>query len=423
MLKRTSPKLWLPTLAFVWGIVATLLGVVQNYPGFLVSRLFLGATESGLFPGVMFYLSMWYKREERHFRIALFFSAASLAGAFGGILAWVGTLSIVRLGYGSSSEGHCAYERSRRLWRMAMDLHHRILLLRQAFQAAPDFLTQEGILTVLVGACAFFLISNYPSSPDVKFLTLKEKQLIHNRLRDDSDATRHETFAWTNALKAFRDPKVWLYGLSFHTVALPLYTLSLFLPTIINQLGYTAAQAQLMTIPPYSVAFVLTVSLAFFAERAHARAPFIMGSSFLALCGYIILLATPSSLPGLAYFGTFLAAGGIYPSVALVFAWPANNVSGQTKRAVSNALQNSIGTLGAVLGTQLYRTETAPRFFLGHGFAAGYLATNILIVALLRWVLKRENVKRERGERDRRLQDLAEGEWLGDDDPRWRFQL
>jgi MFS family permease len=45
-------------------------------------------TESGLFPGVVFYLSMWYKRKERQYRIALFFSAASLAGAFGGILAW-----------------------------------------------------------------------------------------------------------------------------------------------------------------------------------------------------------------------------------------------------------------------------------------------------------------------------------------------
>lgn len=47
-----------------------------------------GVAESGLFPGVVFYLSMWYKRSEQHYRISLFFSAASLAGAFGGVLAW-----------------------------------------------------------------------------------------------------------------------------------------------------------------------------------------------------------------------------------------------------------------------------------------------------------------------------------------------
>jgi MFS family permease len=62
---------------------------VQNLSGFLVARFFLGVTESGLFPGVVFYLSMWYKRRERQYRISLFFSAASLAGAFGGILAFV----------------------------------------------------------------------------------------------------------------------------------------------------------------------------------------------------------------------------------------------------------------------------------------------------------------------------------------------
>lgn len=89
VLKKTTPRIWLPTLTLVWGIVATLLGVVENYPGYLTSRTFLGVAESGLFPGVVFYLSMWYKRNEQHYRVALFFSAASLAGAFGGILAWV----------------------------------------------------------------------------------------------------------------------------------------------------------------------------------------------------------------------------------------------------------------------------------------------------------------------------------------------
>lgn len=63
-------------------------GSRAELPGFLSSRFFLGVAESGLFPGVVFYLSMWYKRNEQHYRVALFFSAASLAGAFGGILAW-----------------------------------------------------------------------------------------------------------------------------------------------------------------------------------------------------------------------------------------------------------------------------------------------------------------------------------------------
>lgn len=63
------------------------MGFVQNFHGLLIARLFLGITEAGLFPGVSFYLTQWYKRYEINFRIALFFSAATAAGAFGGLLA------------------------------------------------------------------------------------------------------------------------------------------------------------------------------------------------------------------------------------------------------------------------------------------------------------------------------------------------
>jgi MFS family permease len=54
----------------------------------LSARIFLGLAEGGLFPGVTFYLSLWYKRGEQARRVAIFFSAATVAGAFGGILAF-----------------------------------------------------------------------------------------------------------------------------------------------------------------------------------------------------------------------------------------------------------------------------------------------------------------------------------------------
>lgn len=88
VLKLWTPRAWLPTLAIAWGVVSTLLGVIHNKAEFWGVRFALGVAECGLFPGIVFYLSMWYRRNERHFRVALFFSAASLAGAFGGVLAW-----------------------------------------------------------------------------------------------------------------------------------------------------------------------------------------------------------------------------------------------------------------------------------------------------------------------------------------------
>ena len=272
----------------------------------------------------------------------------------------------------------------------------------------------EGLLTVVVACSAYFFIHNYPST--AKFLTAEERDTIQRRLKADSDATDDERFNWNNVKKALTDIKVYGYCLGFHTMSLPLYTLSLFLPSIIKDLGYSAAQAQLLTVPPYAFAFTTTMTMAVLSEKYKRRAPFIIGSSSFAIIGYILLLSDPR--PGPSYVGTFFAAGGIYPAVALVLAWPANNVSGQTKRAVAGGLQISIGNLGAVLGTQLYRTETAPRYFLGHSFALCYLAANIVVVSFQWFLLNRANKDKER-----RAAEATEGPFIGDDDVRWKFHL
>ena len=371
-----------------WGIVATLMGICTNFTGFLLARFFLGVTESGLFPGVVFYLSMWYKRTETTFRIALFFSAASLAGAFGGVLAW----GIAHMRGVGDLAG----------WQWIFIL--------------------EGLLTVVVAVLAYLFIHNYPST--ASFLTEPERKFIQNRLSSTSigggDALNNETFSWDGVRQAARDPKVWLYGAAFHTLSLPLYTLSLFLPTIIKALGYTAAQAQLMTVPPYAIATALTITLATFSERTGRRATFILGATSIAIVGYIILLSAPTNKPAISYVGTIFAATGIYPATAIVLAWPANNVSGQTKRATANAMQISIGNLGAVLGTQLYRPNTSPRFYLGHGFAIGYLVANLVVVGTLWYVLNKTNERKAAQAHGENIHHDIVVE--SDEDVRWIFQ-
>ena len=71
-----------------WGIVTVCTGTVQDYHGLLIARIFLGLAEAGLYRGVAFYLSTWYAPEDLAFRQGLFFSAASIAGAFSGLLAY-----------------------------------------------------------------------------------------------------------------------------------------------------------------------------------------------------------------------------------------------------------------------------------------------------------------------------------------------
>lgn len=89
---------------------------------------------------------------------------------------------------------------------------------------------KEGLLTVVVSCIAYFWVYNYPSTAE--FLSDKEREFIQYRLKNDNDATRDEKFTWSAVLDAFKDPKVWLYGLGFHTMSLPMYTLSLFMVSL-----------------------------------------------------------------------------------------------------------------------------------------------------------------------------------------------
>jgi len=180
-----------------------------------------------------------------------------------------------------------------------------------------------------------------------------------------------------------------------------------------------------MTIPPYAVAFVSTIVVATYSERLHRRAAFIIGSASVGVVGYIILLANtdPVARPGVSYAGTIIVAAGLYPAVALSLSWPAINVSGQTKRAVANAMQISIGNMGAVMGTQLYRTEDQPRYIVGHSMALAYLVGNAVVGGLLWWLMSRENKRRDGiAEEVKEVGNIDQATWEGDDDPRWRFQ-
>ena len=213
-------------------------------------------------------------------------------------------------------------------------------------------------MTITTAVAACFFIYNYPAT--AKFLTPREREYVITRLKEDNDATRNEKFTWEGAFQALKDPKVWLYGFCLHTITLPVVALLSFLPIIIVELGYTSAQAQLLTVPPYVAAFVSTMAVAVVAGRTGLRAPLIIACSALGIVGFVILIT--GNRPMVSYGGTVLAVSGVLSASAVAVSWPANNVSGQTKRAVAGALQLSIGNIGAVVGVQIYRSKWAPKY-------------------------------------------------------------
>lgn len=115
---------------------------------------------------------------------------------------------------------------------------------------------------------------------------------------------------------------------------------------IINNLGYKAARAQLLSAPPYVAGCFFTVLVGIISDKRKLRGPFVILCAAVAIAGYAMLYAAPANKPGLAYAGTFVGAIGVFPSIAVVLAWAGGNAGGDIKRGVAIAMTIGFGNLG-----------------------------------------------------------------------------
>lgn len=108
-------------------------------------------------------------------------------------------------------------------------------------------------------------------------------------------------------------------------VELPAYLL--IVDTILTNSGYTSFKAQLLSVPPYAAAAILTVAIGFIADRTRQRGITNMLVSVIGIAGFALLLGAETA--GARYAGTFLGAMGIYPAIANTISWCSNNTEGK----------------------------------------------------------------------------------------------
>lgn len=126
-------------------------------------------------------------------------------------------------------------------------------------------------------------MNDYPST--AKFLTSAEKAEVQRRLEEDRSSLADEynmKFFWD----AIKDWKIWVHMFVTVGVYTPLYSFSLFLPTIVSSLGYENEEAQLMTVPPYVVACVFCIGGGFLADRQGQRGIYMIGFNIVAYVPY-----------------------------------------------------------------------------------------------------------------------------------------
>jgi sugar phosphate permease len=364
------------------------MGFINTKAELIALRLLLGACEAGYFPGITFYLTFFYRRRELGFRIFLLFTASAVAGSCGGLLA-----------YGI---GHMDGVRGWSAWRWLMIL--------------------EGIPTILLGIAAYIALSNDPNSSS--WLTPREKELT--QLRRELDRTPLDDgnkIQWDQVMEGFKDWKIWVLSLGQLGVTVMLYGYSTFLPTIIAALGYSAIHTQLLTIPCYACGAIVYCISAYYSDKVGQRGIFAIVACLVSCTGYAILLGTWNYGAGAQYAGCLVVAVGLYVAVGIPITWMPNNLATHYKRATGQGMLFMLSNFAGVISSYLYPTRDGPEYTMGHAVMLGFVLYSATTYAFISVMLRRENMKRERGERDHVLVGKTQEEilTLGDRHPAYRY--
>ncbi|KAK5051015.1 hypothetical protein LTR84_003574 [Exophiala bonariae] len=187
-------------------------------------------------------------------------------------------------------------------------------------------------------------------------------------------------------------------------------------------MGYTSVSAQVMSIPIFAVAGVLSVSTGLLADRLKHRFGFAMLGCLITTVGFAILLSMMSVPVGARYFALFAITSGSYITLPITIVWLSNNLAGHYKRAVGSAMQLGIGNAGGIIAGNIFLPKQAPTYPVGFGVGLACVWLCGLSCAAMLFILMRENKLRETGQRDYRLQESAdEVRNMGDDHPSFRF--
>jgi sugar phosphate permease len=320
-IKKFKPSRWIAFLMFAWGACTVALGASHNYATVTAVRFLLGMFEAGLFPGLVYYLTFWYKGSERSMRVAIILASATLAGAFGGAIAY--------------GVGHMRLVQGLASWRWLFIL--------------------EGIPSCVSAAAVWFLLPDYPE--EASWLSTSERDLAVARLEHDGSKSHAPSLDWTTAKETIMDGRLWVHYIIYFGISAPFSSLSLFTPTITAGLGYANLTAQLMTVPPYAVAYVVSILTAWSSDHFNARAMHSLVLSSIGAIGFLASALLPPDAYNARYGCLIVAASGAFSCIPPLLGWLSSNMHSTSAAGLAIALNVSFGAPGQILGVWIYKAE------------------------------------------------------------------
>ena len=350
LLQKIGARKTITRIMCLWGLVSAAMAFVTRPEEFYLARILLGAAEAGFFPGIVLYLTFWFPNRMRGRVMSFFILAIAVSGMIGGPIS-------------------------------GLIMQHLGGFL--GFKSWQWLFLIEGMLPVMMGVAAFFVLDDRPH--DAKWLSVGEKDLITAQLAIESRAESHSGFQ--AFLSAFRKPTLWIATFGYFSLTWAGMVLNFWAPTIIQRSGVSSIfQVGLLSAVPYAIGAIGMLALCYHSDRVLERHGHFFTAVFMA-AGAALAVAYASWNSVLSIVCLAVLAVGYLSAIALFWTIPTSFLSEQEAPG-SIAFISSVGQIGSLVAPVLfgYVSDRTGSLTMGASVVAGVLFAGGCAVLSLRFL-------------------------------------
>ncbi len=309
VLVKVGARRWIARIMLTWGILSGATAFIWNDTSFYVIRFLLGAAEAGFFPGILFYLTLFFPAAYRARMIGFYMAAIPLSAVIGAPLS--GFLLYIDGGLGLKG------------WQWI-------------------FLA-EALPTIILGFVVLFYLTDDPK--DAQWLAPAQRNWLTGRMAAERQQrlAAHDVSVW----RVLVDPRVLLFGVAGFAIAHSISGISFFLPQIVKAFGLTNAQTGLVSAIPFVVG---TVGMIWYGRRSDRLMERRSHCSIALLCTAVGLVAAAMlDAPMLRLLALCFASFGAFAVLPVFWSMPTAFLSGAAA-AAGIAYINSIANMASFVG-------------------------------------------------------------------------
>ena len=317
-LDRFGARKWIARIMFSWGILSALMAFIPNIAQatglgneatFYILRALLGFAEAGFFPGIIFYLTLWYPSVYRGRIVGAFMAAIPLSSAIGSPISGM----ILGMHGIAGLEG----------WQWLFII-----------EAAP---------AMVLAFVTYFYLTDLPA--DARWLEADERAWLRDRL--DAERRQRETAQTLSVWEVMRNPRVWALALVYFGLVACNYGVGFWLPQIIKAFGLSNFATGWVTAIPYAIGAIFMVWYGYHSDATGERKGHTAIGLLIAAAG--IAASTLTGNPTLTIIAFTIGACGVFGTLPVFWTLPTAVLSG-TAAAAGIAAINSIGNLAGFAG-------------------------------------------------------------------------